>query len=235
MGVIQLKFDIKKIKLFNNLSDIDINNIIKHSTIKKYKKTDLVFAEKEKLQYFYFILEGIASLYKPNKDDNGKKVLFLLGEGELLNELILDDEPSILSCELLTEGTLLILNKNIFIDLLKTNFNLCKSLINLMITREKRMIHQIKTNSSTMTVDRQLAFKLWKLGKDFGKTTIDGIEINFDLSITYLAEILGNKRETISRQMKLLVNNSFISVYRKRVTIKNPEGLLNYFRYGLKN
>lgn len=230
-----MNFNIKKVKLFSNLSDMGIDLIIKHSTIKNYKKTDLVFSEKEKIQYLYFILEGVASLYKPNKYDNGKKVLFLLGEGELLNELILDNKPSLLSCEFLTDGKLLALDKNIFIELIEKNFILCKSLMDLMIVREKRMIHQIKTNSSSMTVDRQLAFKLWKLGKDFGTTTLSGTEINFDLSMTYLAEILGNKRETISRQMKLLVNKSFISVHRKRVTIKNPEGLLDYFRYGLKN
>lgn len=230
-----MKTDINNIKIFANLDANTLKKIANASDSKKFKKNDLLFSEKEKLKYIYFLLEGVVSLYKPNKNDNGKKVLFILGPGEVLNELVLDNEPSPLSCEFLTNGKILKIEKSFLTELMQTNYTLCCAIINSLISRQKRMIHQLKTSSPCITVDRQLAFKLWKLAKDFGKPTPEGTEINFDLSITYLAEILGNKRETISRQVKVLTNNSLIDLHKKRFIVKDSDKLLEYFRTENKN
>lgn len=235
MEVLKLNTNINNIKIFSNLDDCTLKKIYQASDLKKFKKNDLLFAEKEKLKYIYLLVEGVVALYKPNKTDNGKKVLFILGPGEILNELIFDNEPTPLSCEFLTNGKILRVPKTFLNELMKNNFTLCTSIITSLISRQKRMIHQMKTSSPSITVDRQLAFKLWKLAKDFGKSTNEGTEINFDLSITYLAEILGNKRETISRQVKVLVNNSLINLHKKRFIIKDSEKLLEYFKTENKN
>lgn len=94
------------------------------------------------------------------------------------------------------------------------------------------MSHQLKNISNSITVDRQIAFKLWKLGRDFGIETPDGIEINFDLSITFLVEMLGVKREIVSRQVKVLSKLGLIGVKRKRFTLYKYPELLEYFQVG---
>ena len=94
---------------------------------------------------------------------------------------------------------------------------------------------QIKNTSNSITVDRQIALKLYKLARDFGIETDLGTEINFDLSITYLSEILGAKRETVSRQVKVLSELGLIKVVRKRFTIPNQNTLLDYFHGTYQN
>lgn len=219
------------INFFEKLDKSTLKEIQDISMIKDYKKNDMLFCEKEKLKYIYFIMQGVVSIYKPNRTNDGKKVLFILGNGEILNETILDNQPSAVSCEFLTDGKVMIAKKDEFEKIMQRNFNLCQTIILSLISREKRMIHQIKNSLHTVTVDRQLAFKLWKLAKDFGTLTEKGLEINFDLSITYLAEILGNKRETISRQLKILTGKSLVEISKKRFIVKNLDGLYNYYKF----
>lgn len=47
-----------------------------------------------------------------------------------------------------------------------------------------------------------------------------GVEIDFDLSISFLAEMVGAKRETVSRQVKALTNRGLIEVHKKRFLSK---------------
>ena len=54
--------------------------------------------------------------------------------------------------------------------------------------------------------------------------------IDFDMSITYLADLVGSKRETVSRYVKLLSDNDLIVVRKNRFIIKNRENLLRYFQ-----
>ena len=228
MEVNYLKNELTKIKLFQNLDKEALKELLTMVKIKEYKKGDLLYSNKEKIHTIYFILEGVASLYKPNPD-NTKKVVFLFGNGDVLNEVILYDNITLLSCELLTTTKLLEIDRKDFVKILEKSYPLAKAVIESLISKNRIMSHQIKNTSNSITVDRQIAFTLYKLACDFGINVDFGTEINFDLSITYLSEILGAKRETVSRQTKVLSNLGLISVKRKRFTIPNLENLLKYF------
>ena len=115
------------------------------------------------------------------------------------------------------------------VKVLEKSYPLAKGVIESLIYKNRVMSHQIKNTSNSITVDKQIALKLHKLAQDFGVITDKGIEINFDLSITYLSEVLGAKRETVSRQVKVLSELGLITVVRKRFTIHDPNKLLNYF------
>lgn len=229
-----MKRGINKIKLFENLDKETKEKLSAVSTIKKYKKGELLYSDKEKINTVYFVLEGVASLYKPNPD-NTKKVVFLFGEGYVLNEVIIYENITSLSCEFLSNAKLLEIPREKFVEILEISYPLAKGVIESLINKNRIMSHQLKNISNSITVDRQIAFKLWKLGKDFGIETPDGIEINFDLSITLFAEMLGAKRETVSRQVKVLSELGLISLKRKRFTLLKYNELLDYFHGKILN
>ncbi|MGY0394472.1 MULTISPECIES: Crp/Fnr family transcriptional regulator [unclassified Fusobacterium] len=223
-----MKRALNKIALLDNLDKETKDSLSAISKIKEYKKGDLLYSHKEKINTIYFILEGVAGLYKAN-DDNSRKVIFLLGEGNLINEVILFENVTTLSCELLAPTKLLEIPRLEFVKILESSHSLSKAVIESLIKKNKKLTHQLKNISNSITVDRQIAFKLWKLGRDFGKETPEGILIDFDLPITYLAEMLGAKRETVSRQVKLLTELGLISVNKKRFTLHKYSELLDYF------
>lgn len=54
--------------------------------------------------------------------------------------------------------------------------------------------------------------------------------IDFDLTITYLADLVGSKRETVSRQVKILVSKQLILLHKNRIIVKDRALLLEYFK-----
>ena len=79
-------------------------------------------------------------------------------------------------------------------------------------------------------MEKRLAAKLWKLSKDYGIEAENGIIINMNISITYLADLLGSKRETISRSLKILLNENLIEYDNKKIKIINQEKLSQFFK-----
>lgn len=220
---------ISNIKVFQRIKKESIRELEKYLTVKSYKKGQHLFLDRDEVSTIYFVVEGIASLYKLNAD-NDKKVIFIYGSGDILNEVILQKEVTSLNCEFLSDVKILEIQSEDFLKIMSKDFTLTKNIIDSMAFKIRRLYHQLKNTSNSIRVDKQIASKLWKLSRDFGKKTNEGIEVDFDLSITYLADMLGAKRETVSRQLKLLVQEDLIVVKRNRFVIKNREKLLKYFR-----
>ncbi|MBR8700854.1 Global nitrogen regulator [Fusobacterium sp. DD29] len=217
------------IKIFANIDNKTKNKIAAFSQIKLYKKGEHLFLDRDNVNTLFFIVDGIAALYKigPSLD---KKVIFIHGKGDFLNEVIIQKPVASLNCELLCNSKILEINVSEFENLMKEDFTLCKNTLNGMAYRIRRMFHQLKNTSNSVRLDKQIASKLWKFSRDFGKNTPNGIEIGFKLSISYLADIVGSKRETVSRQLKVLSEENLILVKRNRIIVKDKDKLLNYFK-----
>lgn len=222
-----MKKKIYKIEIFNNLSAESITKIIQNSKIKKIYKGELLFLDKTEMRNLYFIIEGIASLYKLN-NLNDKKIIFILGNNNFLNESIFENSMSTLNCEFLSNATVLEIPKELLINLMKQDFNLSKIIINSLSLKYRKTCYQLKNSVGNITADELLASKLWKLAKDFGVKTPEGVEINFNLTITYLADFLGIKRETTSRQIKKLSNIGLLKFEKNRFTIFDTEKLSSF-------
>lgn len=147
-----------------------------------------------------------------------------------MNEVILQKNMSSLNCEILSDCEILEIPAKKFLEVMSYDFQLSRNIIESMAYKIRRLYHQLKNTSNSIRLDKQIASKLWKLSRDFGKETDEGIEINFNLSISYLADMLGSKRETVSRQLKILSEKDLIIVKRNRFVVVNRDNLLKYFR-----
>ena len=58
----------------------------------------------------------------------------------------------------------------------------------------------------------------------------NGVIINMNMSITYLADLLGSKRETVSRALKILSNENLIKYENKKIKVINQEKLSEFFK-----
>ena len=67
------------------------------------------------------------------------------------------------------------------------------------------------------------------MGKEFGVKKGQWTFLNVNLTITYIAEMLGCKRETLSRAMKILQDEDLVKLEGKKVYIR-MEGLSKYFK-----
>jgi CRP-like cAMP-binding protein len=199
--------------------------------IKEQKKGTILIRNKETDSRVYIQLSGKSMIY--NLTHEGKrKILFIFGEGVLLNEHIFENHQPSINCELLEDGQILSVPKSVFCDCMKKDFELTKYVIEMQEWKNWRMGHQLKNTYGGLQLERKLASKLWKLSRDFGKKTEYGIEIDIDMTITFLADMLGAPRETTSRICSKLAEKGLIRMEKKRITILNSEQMGIFYKTG---
>ncbi len=197
--------------------------------IRRYERGQHVFFDQEEVNCFYILLEGIASLYKTNSLGE-KKVIFIYGPGSLLNEVTMQELPASINCEIREEALVLVLPKVRFWYVLERDGALTRAVMESMSLKIRRLYRQLKNTTNALSGEKRLAAKLYKLAKDHGIAAGDEIEISMNLSITYLAEMVGSKRETVSRQMKKLTEMGLIRMEKNRVFVPDLKKLSKYFR-----
>ena len=216
------------IEVFKNIkeeSKIQLRKILK---VKEISKKEMLFHEKDILDKIYFIKEGKISLFKINENGE-RKIIFILANNQMINDVFLDEnKSSAVSCEAFEKSTLLECNTEDFIKIMENDFILTKNIINHLQNRNRRLYRQLK-NSISIRMDKKLAAKLYRISREFGVEDCEWTFINANLTITYIADMLGCKRETLSRAMKILQDENLVKIENKKVYVKK-EYLSAYFK-----
>jgi len=197
--------------------------------IKQKRKGEQLFRDKETVSTIYIVVSGLVALFKINSQGE-KKVIFVLGQGKMVNEIILQDLPASVNCEIFEDAQILCFNKQDLLDVMEHDFALTKAVIDSLSLKTRRMYRQLKNTSNSVRGDKRLAAKLWKLSGDYGAVCKSGICIDIDLSITYLADMLGSQRETVSRQLKTLTEQGIVVIEQGRFVIVNRDELARIFK-----
>ncbi len=219
---------IDNINIFKNLKDETKEELKHYSNTIKLEKNEVLFEEKEKINNIYFVIDGKVSIFKINENGD-RKVIFILNEGEMINEITTDKKrESSVFCEVFEHATILKYNIDDFIKIMEKDFYLTKNIINYMERRNRRLYRQLK-NSISIKMDKKLAAKLYRISKEFGTNKGEWTLIDVNISITYLSDMLGCKRETLSRAMKTLQNEGLVKLENKKIFVKEKE-LSEYFK-----
>lgn len=219
--------ELQHIPIFSSASPDTLRRICECASLKLYPRGSILFRERDEVQAFYFLSKGIASLYKMNQAHDNK-VIFLCSAGSMINEVMICGNSASISCRALTDLKVIAIPKARFRQLLAEDAGLSEAVMCSMAMKIRKLYRQMKNTTNTFTLEKQIAAKLWKLSRDYGIVRDGGVEIDFDLSISFLAEMVGAKRETVSRQVKALTNRGLIDVHKKRFFIKDRERLKNF-------
>lgn len=219
---------ISNMKIFKNISKDSIESLVDICEIKCYQKGRHIFRDKEVIKKIFIVYKGKVSLYKLNESAQ-KKIIFILGEEDIINAIVLDDLPASVNCEAFENVEILAFDKEKFQEIMEKDFQLTKIIMSSLTIKVRRLYRQLK-NSTPIKVEKRVAAKLWKLSKDYGVKIEDGVLIDLKISITYLADMFGASRETISRALKTLQDNDLIIMERKKIIVKDREKLSNYFK-----
>ena len=185
-------FKLNEISIFSQINKDTLDKLNEICFIRKLKKGEHLFRDKELIKSIYIVKTGKVALYKQSESAQ-KKVIFILGEGTVVNEVIIDDLPSSLALKV------------------------------------RRLYRQGK-NSIPIKVEKRVAAKLWKLSKDYGIEIEEGTLIDLNITVTYLADMFGAPRETISRSLKILKNEGLIINKNKKIIVPDREKLVKFFK-----
>lgn len=198
--------------------------------ITSYPKGHICLRAQEDNSNIFFVLKGKVQIYNLTKCGK-KKILFILGKDNIANESLAGNRNTIF-CETIENCSFYVIRRELLLSLMEKDFQLTKALLQYQERKIWRLEHQMKNTVGSIYLERKLASKLWKLARDFGIRTDKGILIDMDLSITFLADLLGAPRETTSRVCRKLVDFGLILIEKKKIYITNAEKIALFYKNG---
>lgn len=224
---------LRKIRIFKDIGEESIDSIINCSKIIELPKKTLIIRIREKPDFIYIQFSGKSIEYEITH--NGKrKILLVLGHGDLLNGNVFNNKTSSMYCETIEKSEILMIPLKEFNKIMSCDFELTKNVLILQEQKIWKLSRHLKNTSSSISLEKRLIAKLWKLSKDYGKDISDGREIDMNLSITLLADMLGAPRESVSRICSDLVENGLIKINKKRFIIINSDDIETYYKIDKK-
>lgn len=219
---------LKNIDVFKNIKISTIEELTKKGSVFKLDKKEVLFHEGEIVENVYFLISGKVSIYKMNEFGE-RKIIFILNQGDMINEVLINNSTTAVACKAFEKSEIVKFNIDDFIGIMQTDFNLVKNILDSLEKRNRRLYRQLK-NSTYIKIEKKLAAKLYRLNREFGVDKGEWRLLDVKgITMTYLADMLGCKRETLSRAMKMLQNNGLVKVKGKKIYIK-PEELSAFFK-----
>lgn len=190
----------------------------------KYKKGEYLFCARDHVKRIYIVVSGYVVLERVNRN-NDKRAIFLLSNGCLINEVILSEPVSSINCYALSDLEVVSFTRSQFLEIMEQDFFFTRLVIESMSLKIRKLYHQMENTTKMMNLEKQVASRLWKIGRDYGVDEKEYIIIPFDITITFLADLVGSNRETISRIIKKLSADDILSINKGTCKIYNLEKL----------
>lgn len=232
---------IMKIPIFKELKTETIDKLSKICSIRELKKGDVLFFEREKVQHIYIVLNGTVFLYRDSLKEY-RRIVFLLEEGKVINEVIFDGRTASINCEAFEKSTILAFPVEELKNVMREDFDLSFAILTSTGHKVRKLYRQLK-NATPIGLDKKLAAKLWKFSEGFGVNCYDKnlsckrknndciawTIVHKNITIKFLGEMLGSTRESISREMKKLENLGLIKWEHKHLLV-DRENLLKFYK-----
>jgi CRP/FNR family cyclic AMP-dependent transcriptional regulator len=205
---------LKDIPLFSCLDDAEIEALREVARNKTFPKGTMLFSEGDESDNFYVICSGKVNVGK-NDEEGREIILTMLGPGEYFGEMaLMDGEPR--SAFVMTkEATeLLVITKKDFNNLLLANPGI---MFNFLIGLQKRLREANKRLESLALMD--VYGRVARLLTYLAGSSEPGSVVEDKLTHQEIASMVGASREMVSRVLKDLTTQGYISIRKKRVTI----------------
>lgn len=238
--------NIKKIHLFSDLSDSELEKILSFSHYKKFGKGEILFLDMESFIGFYCILEGSVKLFK-NSSEGREHILHIMYPFNTFGEVpvfenyedVLKDRAvyPINAMAIEDDTEVLIVTAKPFLSFLKKNPDVNFKFLSTLSKRLKSLNNHIE-GITLRDIKKRLAkyildeFEKTKTQKEKIEKTKhillkESNSIELTISKYDLASHLGTILETLSRTLKKLQDEKMIEVHGKKITILNLNKLKN--------
>ncbi|MBP7654442.1 cyclic nucleotide-binding domain-containing protein [Candidatus Dependentiae bacterium] len=135
---------LKKVSLFENLSNEDLNSLSKKIKLENFEKKSMVFKENEPGNKLYILIEGKLVLSK-NIENKEKVVAVIIPVNPVGEMSILDDEPRSLTVKTVADSKLLSLEKEDFKEMVRNNPEISFKIFKILSSRLREATQLLKS------------------------------------------------------------------------------------------
>lgn len=206
---------LKNIPLFSGLEEDQLETLRKALIVKTYPKNYYVFSEGDPSDSFYVVEKGKVNV-GINDEEGREVILSMLGPGEYFGEMaLLDGEPRCAYVMTKEQTRLLIISKRDFEKLINSNTGI---MLNLLKGLQKRLREANRRIESLALMD--VYGRVARLLTQIAGVREDEVVITDKMTHQEIANMVGASREMVSRVLKELTNEGYISIHQKRITLR---------------
>lgn len=219
---LNVKTLIERNSLFRGLPHKTIDRVAALATRRSYEENTIIFMRGDPGDSLCGVVTGRVRISASRA--GGKEVfLNIMEPGDAFGEIaLLDGSPRTATATALARTELMILQRDAFFALLRTEPQLAEHLIQLLCKRVRWTAEQME-DSALLTVPAKLAKRLLSLASVHGRETPDGARLA--ISQEELAQFLGLSRQIVNQHLQAWRAKGWISLGRGSVTLANPRAL----------
>lgn len=210
---------LRRIELFNSISQDDLIDIERKIRIKKFKKNQIILHEEDTNEFMYIILYGMVKVIQLTED--GKEVLLAVHRsGDFFGEVSLIDKKTLPATVIAAEdSSIAILNERDFFSIISEQKKVLDNLLRIFCSRLRESWERIQILSFSNAEQRVKTLFL-KSRSDLGISTPEGIMLK--LTHQDIANMVGISRETVTRIIDKWQKDGDIKIFRnKGILLKN--------------
>ncbi len=210
--------DLKKYFLFKNLTDEELKKIREFTIVKKLKKNEIVFYEKEEPSYLHLLIEGSARVYKIDNKGN-ELIIHKFHPVSLIAELPnFENIPYPANCAMESDGVILKIEFEKFKKFMQKG-DVCMQILSSLLSKMKYLDGIIQDNLIFDTETK------------IAKFIYDNPEAFEDLKQHSIAALLHIKPETLSRKLKKFKELGIIKNEGSKLKILDLEKIKDYYSW----
>lgn len=176
-----------------------------------------VFIEGTPADTIFYIESGLVKLFK-RSEDSKEIIIDVVPSGNIFGEQALaSDGTRNVSAEVLQEGTIYVIPRELFIRFCDSRPELWRSVAELLIAHKKRLERKIEL-LCLQDVEYRILYYMAELAGTVG-TRVNGHEYSIPLSQGELASFIGATRETTSTTLNALARRGLIRLGRRQLIV----------------
>lgn len=204
--------------VFCDLSETHLKELDQAKTTNRYQPNQIIFYEGNRPLGIYCIASGRVKIYKTDSEGH-QQIVRLAGPGDVIGyRSILADASYHATAETLEEAEICFVDKNTFLDVLKTHpttaFHVIALLAQDLGEAERQLINVTHKNIRERLAELFLIFL-----KKYGEKTTQGTKLKISLTREELAELIGTTQESVIRLMSEFKQDGLIAVEGREITL----------------
>jgi CRP-like cAMP-binding protein len=208
--------------LFRGLSQKTIDRVAALATRRTYDEDEIIFMRGDPGDALLGVVTGRVRISASRA--GGKEVfLNIMEPGDAFGEIgLLDGSPRTAGATAMAKTELMILQRDAFMGLLRSEPQLAEHVIQLLCKRVRWTAEQME-DSALLTVPAKIAKRILSLASVHGRASPEGAKLA--ISQEELAQFLGLSRQIVNQHLQAWRAKDWISLGRGSITLVNPKAL----------
>lgn len=207
--------------LFQAMTPRELDAMLNFATEKHVPRGVTIFSKGELGLSIMIVLRGRVKLSAVSS--YGKELtLNFINPGEIFGEITLfDGQPHEVDAIAMDDTTLLVVQREQFMDVLRGNSELLLHVVGVICQRF-RQISIAFEDLAVLDLPGRLARVLLKLAGDYGRPIAGGTQIEIRLSQQDLSALVASSRESVNKVMRDWYECGWLSLNGRYITVRQP-------------